>query len=440
MKKSLLWIVVVMMCVSVVALFSFASCKPTTTEATTAAETTAAVTTAAETTAAATTAAGTQEFKYGKTMWLLHVYTGEFWWNTIAEYLKQHVEASGWKFNFVSADGSDTTQFDQIITYAQQADILFVYPTSTTGINEAVATAENTYHCPVVAYTNYITGKSAGGCLMYDDKTAGQQMAQTAVQWLQDKYGTTEGKTVIAINGDLTMSGWKLRQDGFDWIKAEHPEINYIEITGGLTPEGWADVADSCIAGAGGKVDAILSASDGAYLLGTLQALEKYNKLYYQGDPKHVYVASIDGKPSALQWLRYGYIDEIYVQVPDVMAAAQWQIAMDYIIKDASYQTAPYTMPQIPLPLTVQQPAGTYWGGADITTEMKMYDFSETPVAISPLPRITKDNVNTWEIYGNSIIPVLGLDLDPIPTFKAKGTAPEWSQGLLDDFAAFIAK
>jgi ABC-type sugar transport system substrate-binding protein len=126
------------------------------------------------------------EFKHGKTMWLLHVFTGEFWWNTIQEYLKQHVEADGWKFNFVSADGSDTTQFDQIITYAQQADILFVYPTSTNGINEAVKTAEEQYHCPVVAYTNYITGKSAGGCLMYDDKTAGELMAKEAVQWIQE--------------------------------------------------------------------------------------------------------------------------------------------------------------------------------------------------------------------------------------------------------------
>jgi ABC-type sugar transport system substrate-binding protein len=387
-----------------------------------------------------TNAATPMEFKHGKTVWLLHVFTGEFWWNTIAEYLKQHVEADGWKFNFVSADGSDTTQFEQIITYAQQADILFVYPTSTNGPNEAVKTAEEQYHCPVVAYTNYITGKSAGGCLMYDDKTAGELMAKEAVQWIEDKYGTTEGKTVIAINGDLTMSGWKLRQDGFDWIKANHPEIKYIEITGGLTPEGWADVADSCIAGAGSKVDAIISASDGAYLLGTIQALEKYGKLYYKGDPKHVFVASIDGKPSALQWLRYGYIDTIFVQVPDVMAAAQWQIARDYILKDASYQSAPYTMPEIPLPLTIKQPAGTYWGGEDITTTMQMYDFSETPIAISPLPRITYENVNTWEIYGNSIVKVLGYDLDPIPTFKTQGTAPEWSQGLLDEFAAFVGQ
>lgn len=386
-----------------------------------------------------TNAAAPMEFKHGKTMWLLHVYTGEFWWNTIQEFLKQQVEADGWKFNFVSADGSDTTQFDQIITYAQQADILFVYPTSTNGINVAVKEAEEKYHCPVVAYTNYITGKSRE-CVMYDDLTAGQLMAQEAVKWIQDKYGTTVGKTVIAINGDLTMSGWKLRQDGFDWVKANHPEINYIQIVGGLTPEGWADVADSCIAGAGGKVDAIISASDGAYLLGTLQALAKYGKLYYKGDPKHVFIASIDGKPSTLQWLRYGYIDTVFAQVPDVMAAAQWQLAKEYILKDASYQSAPYTIPEIPLPLTIKQPAGTYWGGEDLVATLDKVDFSETPIAISPLPRITSDNVNTWEVYGNSIVKLLGVDIDPIPTFEAKGTVPEWSQGLLDAYKAFVGQ
>ena len=433
MKKTLLWIVMLLVITSLVGLL-FIGCKEE------AAEEEVAEEEEEEEVAEEEEEEVAQEFKFGKTMWLLHVFTGEFWWNTIANYLQQHVEESGWNFNFVSADGSDTTQSDQIITYAQQADILFVYPTSTTGPNEAVREAEETYHCPVVAYTNYITGKSAGGVLMYDDETAGRQMAQEAVAWIEEKYGTTEGKTVIAVNGDLTMSGWKLRQDGFDWIKTEHPEINYIEVTGGLTPEGWAEAIDPVIAGAGNDVVAILSASDGAYLQGTVAALEKYDKLFYVGDPNHVYVTSIDGKPSAIQWLRYGYIDAVYVQVPDVMAAVQWQLAMDYILKDASYQYEPYAIPEIPLPLEITQPEGTYWGGADITTTLQMYDFSETPVAISPLPRITHENANTWEIYGNSIISVLGYDMDPIPTFEAQGEVPEWSQALLDEFAAFVGE
>jgi hypothetical protein len=122
------------------------------------------------------------------------------------------------------------------------------------------------------------------------------------------------------------------------------------------------------------------------------------------------------------------------------MAAAQWQLAKEYILKDASYQSAPYTIPEIPLPLTIKQPAGTYWGGEDLVATLDKVDFSETPIAISPLPRITSDNVNTWEVYGNSIVKLLGVDIDPIPTFEAKGTVPEWSQGLLDAYKAFVGQ
>ena len=379
------------------------------------------------------------EFKHGKTVWLLMPYTGEYWWETIVEYIRQATTRDGWNFNFTTAEGSDTTQFDQIVTYAQQSDILFVFPTSSTGVNEAIRIAEEEHHCPVVSFKNYITGKSRF-CEMFDDVTAGELMAKEAVQWLQDKYGTTEGKTVITVNGDLKQSGWRLRQEGFDWIKANHPEINYIEITGGLTPEGWADVADSCIAGVGSEVDAILSASDGPYLLGTLIALAKYGKLYYVGDPNHVFVASIDGKPSTLSWLRMGYVDTVYSQVPDAISFSAWEVAKEYILKDASYQYEPYEMPEIPVPLKVPQPEGSFWGGKDVVATIEAFEYSETPIGRTPFPIVNRNNVNTWELYGNTIVKVLGEDIDPVPTFEAKGTQPPWSEGLLSEYKEWVGQ
>ena len=101
------------------------------------------------------------EFKHGKTAWLLMPYTGEHWWSTLVDYLGQAIEADGWKFEFATAEGSDTTQYEQIITYAQQADILFVCPVSREGINEAIRIAEEEYHCPVVVYKDAITGKAS---------------------------------------------------------------------------------------------------------------------------------------------------------------------------------------------------------------------------------------------------------------------------------------
>jgi ABC-type sugar transport system substrate-binding protein len=383
-------------------------------------------------------ASQSKEFVHGKTAWLLMPYTGEFWWKMLVTLMGNAIKADGWTFNFTTAEGSDTTQADQITTYAQQADLLIVDPTSMTAQNEAIKIAEQQYHCPVLVYKDYITGASRE-CVQYNDLEAAQAMAKEAVQWIQQKYGTTKGKTVIALNGDLKLSGWKLRADGFRWIKEHHPEINFVETNGGLTPEGWADAAEGCIGGPGSDAVALLSGSDGAYLLGALQALEKYGKLYYVGDPSHVYVASIDGKPSTFMWLRHGYIDTVYPQTPDSIAASMWELAKKYIVKDASYEYAPYTMPSIPAPLTVKQPKGCYWGGLNLTMKVEKVSYTQTPMGTTPSPRIDQKNVNTWELYGNSMVPLIGLDLDPVPTFNAKGTEPAWSAKLLDDYKTWAA-
>jgi len=379
------------------------------------------------------------EFKYGKTVWLLMPYTGEYWWVTCMEYLKRTVEADGWKFNFATAEGSDTLQSDQLISYAQMADILFVYPTSMEGINEAVRTAEEVYHCPVVICKDYITGKGRF-CVHFNDLEAGTVMAQDAVKYIQKVYGTTEGKTVISLNGDLALSGWLERCKGFRWIKENHPEINFLEIIGGLTPEGWADVVDACIGAPGRDVVALLAGSDGPYLLGALAALEKYGKLYYAEDPKHVFIASIDGKPSTYMWLRHGYNDLIYPQTPDSIFTSLWKIAKDWILKDPSYEYPPYKMPEIPLPLWVDQPEGTYWGGKELVMKIDKVPYSETPIGRTPSPRVDRYNVNTWDLWGNKITKWAGKDPVQDVTFVAKGTEPAWCRELIDEYEEWLAK
>jgi len=382
---------------------------------------------------------GEMVFKHGKTVWLLMPYTGEYWWNMLVSFLRREVEADGWNFNFATAEGSDTTQFEQITTYARQADILCVNQTTMTAVNEAVRLAEEQYHTPVVIYKDHITGK-ARVCVEYSDLEAAQAMAKEAVDWIKNKYGTTKGKTVIALNGDVRLSGWKFRADGFSWIKKNHPEINYVEISGGMTPEGWADVAEASIGGAGKDAVALLAASDGPYLLGALAAMEKYGKLYYVGDPNHIYVASIDGKPSTLSWLRHGYIDTVYSQTPDSIAASLWNIAKKYILDDPSYQYAPYEIPKLPLPLDVMQPEGCFWGGKDLVMTVKNVDYTETPIGKTPNPRVDRNNVNLWDLWGNSIVKIIGEDLDPVPTFAAKGKVPAWSKELLEEYNSWLGK
>ena len=72
--------------------------------------------------------------------------------------------------------------------------------------------------------------------------------------------------------------------------------------------------------------------------------------------------------------------------------------------------------------------------------KIQTVEYSSTPTGTTPAPRVDRNNVNTWELYGNSIIRFLGQDIRPTPTFAAKGTRPSWSAKLLSDFNAWVAK
>jgi len=345
------------------------------------------------------------------------------------------VEADGWTFAFDSADGSDTKMYDQIISYAPQYDLLLVFPISKSGVDEAVRIAQEEQHTPVIFCKNFATGDGRFN-IGYHDKLAGATLANLAIDWLNTKYGTTEGKTLVSFSGAYTSAGWLLRATGVKEVMDEHPEINFVELLTGGTVAGWTECADTYFSA--NTADAIISASDGPYFKGVLDALERYGQLYYVGDPNHIPVATIDGKPSQLQWIRRGYVDAALPQPIDAMFIASWQLAKQYIIKDASYQYSPYPMPEIPVPLEISQPTGSYWGGEDVkmTIDRGLAYPGETtmPQGQTPVYVIDKDNVNNPDIWGNKYTFWKGKEAIQDVTWRAQGDVPSWSQPLINEY------
>ncbi|MEM1718405.1 MAG: substrate-binding domain-containing protein [Thermosphaera sp.] len=377
------------------------------------------------------------EFKHGGTVTLIMGYLGEYWWYTCAKYFELAVSkipdlhGRRWKFVLDTAEGSDTRQSEMIEIYALKSDLLVVNAVSIDGVNTAVRKAEETYHCPVIPVKDIISGRGRFQ-IEFSDFWASSSMVDDAVDWMRKKYGTAEGKILLAQNGDLSFRGWLYRYIGFRTCLEKYPEVDFKEFIGGVSPEGWADAADAFISTT--TPDAIVSASDGPYLVGTLEALARYGKLYYVDNPEHIFVTSIDGKPSASMWVRKGYTDSVYPQCPDAIYFSTWEIARQYIIKDASYQQAPYSMPEIPLPLAWRQPKGTWWGGEDKYLIIDKVDWSETPSGQAPGYRVTPDNVNTWEMWGNLVTVLLGKEALQDKEFPAKGTPPPWSARLVEEY------
>jgi len=377
------------------------------------------------------------EFKYGGTVTLIMGYLGEYWWYTCAKYFELAVSkipdlrGRRWKFVLDTAEGSDTRQSEMIETYAQKSDLLVVNAVSIDGINTAVRKAEETYYCPVIPVKDIISGKGRFQ-IEFSDFWASTSMVDDAIDFLRKKYGSEKGRILLAQNGDLSFRGWLYRYLGFRTCPEKYPDVDFKEFIGGVSPEGWADAADAFISTT--TPDAIVSASDGPYLVGTLEALARYGKLYYYGNPEHIFVTSIDGKPSASMWVRKGYTTSVYPQCPDAIYFSTWEIARQYIIKDASYQQAPYTMPEIPLPLAWRQPAGTWWGGKDKYLIIDKVDWSETPSGQAPGYKVTYENVNTWEMWGNLVTVLLGKEALQDKEFPAKGTPPPWSARLVEEY------
>jgi len=381
------------------------------------------------------------EFKHGKSVMYLTPDIHETWWVACKEYLKRAVEADGWKFAFDVSDWSDSKCTDQLVTYSTLYDIIFVFPTSLEGINEGIRIAEVENHCPVVVQKNFVVGEYGRFCISFDDHGAGMRQVEMAVNAIKQRYGTTEGKKIICFSGARAASGWRGRAEGFlDGMKL-HPEIEYEEWDCGASIEGWANQADVYFAT--DTCDAIVAGSGGPYGRGIIDALSRYGKLYYVGDPNHIYMVTIDGKPSELQWIRRGYQDDVLSQSPDCLMPIGWYLARDYIVKDASYQYPPYTMPSIPTPIEVGAPPTGYWGEGDPKMKIDkglIFPQVSMPQGVSPVYTVNKDNVNKKEIWGNTYTFWRGKEDIQMLTWPAKGTPPAWSQKLLDDYEVMFTE
>jgi len=154
-------------------------------------------------------------------------------------------------------------------------------------------------------------------------------------------------------------------------------------------------------------------------------------------------MVTIDGKPSELQWIRRGYQDDVLSQSPDCLMPIGWYLARDYVVKDASYQYPPYTMPSIPTPLEVEAPPTGYWGEGNPKMKIDkglIFPRVSMPQGVSPIYTVNKDNVNKKEIWGNTYTFWRGKEDIQMITWPAKGTPPAWSQKLLDDYEVMFAE
>ncbi len=125
---------------------------------------------------------------------------------------------------------------------------------------------------------------------------------------------------VLSLMGDQATTNGRDRTTGFnECMKAKFPNVQIIE-----EPTNWkADKATSAaqtVVTTTPDLAAIYMQSDSVMLAGVLNVLKSAGKLTKVGEPNHIFLATVDGTPFALQKIREDLVDVTVAQPLDLYA------------------------------------------------------------------------------------------------------------------------
>jgi ribose transport system substrate-binding protein len=221
MKKSLVWLIVVVLSLSMILVFSFSGCKATEE----AAETTAAETTVAETTAAETTAAAEEMIEIAL---VVKSVNSEFWQSMLAG--GEQFDEENENVNVTPYGPASETDIEGAITILENVvtsgpDAIVVASQSGEGAVPAVDEAMSK-GIPVVT-TDTVIPTDVVCHLATDNKAGGRTAADAMIEALEanniEKKGTVVILHVVVCDTDT------LRGEGFDERMSEiAPDINIV--------------------------------------------------------------------------------------------------------------------------------------------------------------------------------------------------------------------
>ena len=199
---------------------------------------------------------------------------------------------------------------------------LIVVPRDSDAIAPALGYAKDHGAVVVAVDVGINTGKVAI-TVRADNIAMGRSAAEAVGQHLSGK-----GK-VLELQGDLLNTSGRERTEGFEnCMKEKYPGIEII-----ARPTRWeqaraADAAQTILT-ATPDLDAIYMQSDSIMLPGVLSVLQQLGHNAKVGEPKHIFLVSIDGSPFSLQKIRSKELDAAVSQPLDLYA----KYAVNYLQK-----------------------------------------------------------------------------------------------------------
>lgn len=230
------------------------------------------------------------------------------WMIGLENEFKSTCEELGVEAIVLDAQSSDETQLNQIQDMiTQKVDAIILTPNSNDGLIPGVEAA-NEAGIVLTTCEGIVTGGTVPLHVVYDNEQAGQ----LAADYIIDRIG--ESGTVLETRGALASLSATGRHTGFETVMQTYPDINFI-----AKNAEWVAVEagkfTSDILTTNPELGAVYSNND-EMQTGIQSALSESGRLVKVGEDGHIVLVGIDGTPLALERIRDGIQDCSVVQDP----------------------------------------------------------------------------------------------------------------------------
>jgi ABC-type sugar transport system substrate-binding protein len=213
-----------------------------------------------------------------------------------------------------------------------------------------------------------------------DNALAGKQDADGVAAFLKQKYGDYKG-TVLELQGDMGQNVAQLRSSGFVNELKQYPNITIIQKATAWDSAKFQQATLDVVGSQ--QIDAIYMHSDTVGSAPVFAALDQLGKKKPVGDPDHIFVASIDGSPTGLQFIRDGWMDMMASQPgPDMGILTDY---IDLTLKGTAITAGTVTK------------EGALWSPATIVSTDTGWQLNLATTVV------TKANVDDQALWGNLI-------------------------------------
>ncbi|MBW7883012.1 MAG: sugar ABC transporter substrate-binding protein [Caldilineaceae bacterium] len=229
-------------------------------------------------------------------------------------------------------------------------DGILMIPVSSDAMTAAVEIA-NDANVLVACMDRTVSGGNVVATVTSDNFACGKLTGEEAVKLLTQKYGSPKGK-VLELQGDLAAEIITLRQNGFDTVLAEYPDIQLLQKPTNFDQNTAYSATMDALA-SNSDIDLIFWQSD-IIAVSAVAAINDSGRLVTRDDPNHIFLVGIDGQTPMLEYIEQGYADGV---------ANQALLAFGYsvkFLKDA-WEGKPTQVGDV----IVQE--GEYWSPATIT-------------------------------------------------------------------------